>query len=57
MKENEINNVLLIGGGVIPSEDIDELKKEGVAEIFGPGTSTKKINQFIKDWNVKNPRD
>ncbi|MEA3501020.1 MAG: cobalamin B12-binding domain-containing protein [Candidatus Marinimicrobia bacterium] len=56
-KDNEINDVLLIGGGVIPSKDIKELKENGVTEIFGPGTSTKKINQFINDWFVKNPRD
>lgn len=57
MKENEIEDVLLIGGGVIPGEDIGELKKLGVVEIFGPGTSTKLINNFIKDWVEKNPRD
>jgi len=57
MKDNKINDVLLIGGGVIPSEDIEKLKQEGVTEIFGPGTSTEKINQFLKDWFKNNPRD
>ncbi len=57
MKENEINDVLLIGGGVIPSDDVELLKKEGVAEIYGPGTSTKIINQYIKNWFKNNPRD
>jgi methylmalonyl-CoA mutase C-terminal domain/subunit len=38
-----------MGGGVIPQEDIDSLKQAGIAEIFGPGTSTEKIISFIKE--------
>ena len=57
MKENKMDDVLLIGGGVIPLEDAEELKRNGVAEIYGPGTSTKTINKYIKDWFKNNPRD
>ena len=39
--------VLLVGGGIIPDEDIPELKAAGMDEIFGPGTDTGKIVEFI----------
>ncbi len=43
-------DILLIGGGVIPAEDIPELKSSGVAELFTPGTPTTKIVSFIEDY-------
>ena len=49
LKENEIDNIIVIGGGVIPKEDIPELKKIGVAEIFTPGSDTRNIIEFIKE--------
>ena len=49
LEEKEINDVLIVGGGIIPDEDIPELKKTGVAEIFGPGTRTDQIVQFIQE--------
>jgi len=52
LKQKKLSNVLVVGGGIIPLEDIPELKKAGVAEIFGPGTSTQVIVDFIKS-NVK----
>jgi methylmalonyl-CoA mutase C-terminal domain/subunit len=52
LKQKEMQNVLVVGGGIIPEEDIPELKKAGVAAIFGPGTNTGEIVQFIKG-NVK----
>jgi methylmalonyl-CoA mutase C-terminal domain/subunit len=52
LKAKKLSNVLVVGGGIIPLEDIPELKKAGVAEIFGPGTSTEVIVDFIKS-NVK----
>lgn len=52
LKEKELGDVLVVGGGIIPEEDIPELKKAGVAAIFGPGTSTTDIVKFISD-NVK----
>jgi methylmalonyl-CoA mutase C-terminal domain/subunit len=52
LKAKKLANVLVVGGGIIPLEDIPELKKAGIAEIFGPGTSTKVIVDFIKS-NVK----
>jgi len=52
LKEKKLSNVLVVGGGIIPLEDIPELKKAGISEIFGPGTSTEVIVDFIKS-NVK----
>jgi len=49
LKENNIKDIIVIGGGVIPEEDIPELKKAGVAEIFTPGTDTRDIIKFIKE--------
>lgn len=40
-------DVLIIAGGIIPDEDIPTLKKLGVREVFGPGTSTKDIVNFV----------
>ena len=52
LKAKGLNDVLVIGGGVIPDSDIPSLKKAGVADIFTPGTPTGKIVEFIKA-NVK----
>src|SRR4030042_2009258 len=48
LREKGMNDVLVVGGGIIPDEDAVELKKSGIAEIFGPGTSTKEIVEFIQ---------
>lgn len=39
--------VLLVGGGIIPAEDVDALEKDGYARLFGPGTSTDEIANWI----------
>jgi methylmalonyl-CoA mutase C-terminal domain/subunit len=52
MKAKQMDDVLLIGGGVIPDADIPGLKAAGVAEVFTPGTPTSDIIEFIKA-NVK----
>jgi methylmalonyl-CoA mutase C-terminal domain/subunit len=39
---------LVVVGGIIPDEDIPELKKVGVAEVFQPGASTQQIVDFIR---------
>lgn len=48
LKENNIEDIVVMGGGVIPEEDIPELKRLGIAEIFTPGTDTRDIIKFIK---------
>lgn len=52
LKEKGMDNVLVIGGGVIPDADIPRLKEQGVAAVFTPGTSTTAIIDFVKA-NVK----
>ncbi|MBW1689207.1 MAG: methylmalonyl-CoA mutase [Deltaproteobacteria bacterium] len=52
LKEKGVTDVLVIGGGIIPDEDIGELKKVGIAEIFGPGTYTDDIVTYIQE-NLK----
>ncbi|UCF73142.1 MAG: cobalamin B12-binding domain-containing protein [Deltaproteobacteria bacterium] len=52
LREKGVNDVLVIGGGIIPDEDIPSLKEIGIAEIFGPGTYTDDIVRYIKD-NLK----
>ncbi|MFQ5836629.1 MAG: cobalamin B12-binding domain-containing protein [Candidatus Bathyarchaeia archaeon] len=52
LKEKGVGDVLVIGGGVIPEEDIPPLKEAGIAEIFGPGTRLEKIVKYVKE-NVR----
>ncbi len=49
MKENEMDDVLLTGGGIIPAEDMEQLKKMGAGKLFAPGTPTTEIADYIKD--------
>ena len=48
LKQNRMEDVLLIVGGIIPDQDIEALKKAGVAAVFQPGTSMEEIVQFIR---------
>jgi len=48
LRERDAEDILVIGGGVIPDKDIPVLKEAGIAEIFTPGTSTSAIVDFIK---------
>jgi len=52
LKEKQMEDVLVVGGGIIPEEDVPRLKKAGVAAVFGPGTPVDDIVCFIKK-NVK----
>ncbi len=52
MKQNKMEDVLVLVGGIIPDQDIDGLKKAGVAGIFQPGTPMDDIVKFIRE-NVK----
>lgn len=52
LKEKKMNDVLIIGGGIIPKEDVPALKKAGIAGVFGPGTPVEDIVCFIRE-NVK----
>ena len=49
LKENEVEDVLVVVGGTIPREDAEELERQGVAGIFTPGVPTSEIVEFIRD--------
>jgi len=54
MKEKEMNDVLLTGGGIIPEDDMKKLQSMGVGNLFAPGVPTSKIASYIKDWVKQN---
>lgn len=54
MKEKKMDDVLLIGGGIIPNDDAEKLLTMGVGKIFMPGTNTHDISSHIEEWVVKN---
>ena len=49
LKQEGADDKLVIGGGIIPEDDTAELKKQGIAEIFGPGTTTETIVEYVKN--------
>ena len=54
MKELELNDVLLTGGGIIPARDQEILNEMGVGRLFPPGTPTKEIADYIREWASEN---
>ncbi|MEO6444728.1 MAG: cobalamin B12-binding domain-containing protein [Gemmatimonadaceae bacterium] len=44
------DDVLITGGGIIPKEDMAMLSELGIGELFGPGTSTSALIEYIKAW-------
>lgn len=52
MKEKQMDDVLLTGGGIIPEEDIKELQNLGVGKLFTPGAPTTEIAAYIKEWTA-----
>jgi methylmalonyl-CoA mutase C-terminal domain/subunit len=53
LRSNGMDDTLVLVGGIVPQEDIDVLKRNGVSEVFLPGTSTEDIVTFLRE-NVKN---
>jgi methylmalonyl-CoA mutase C-terminal domain/subunit len=52
IEKEALEGVLVFAGGIIPEEDISSLGKMGIKKVFGPGTTTKTVVNFVKD-NVK----
>ena len=52
LKDKGVKDLLVVGGGVIPEEDIPALQAIGVKDVFGPGTSTEDIVKYVQQ-NVK----
>ncbi|GCE17869.1 cobalamin B12-binding domain-containing protein [Dictyobacter kobayashii] len=55
LKQNEVDDVLIAAGGILPDEDIPTIKNMGIKGCFGPGTSTEEIIAFVRD-NVQTER-
>jgi methylmalonyl-CoA mutase C-terminal domain/subunit len=49
-------DILVTGGGIIPKDDMDSLQKLGVGRLFGPGTTTGELVQYIKAWFAERQR-
>ena len=50
LREKGRDDALLVIGGIIPPEDVEQLESQGVAKLFGPGTSTHDIVDYITVW-------
>lgn len=56
MEEKGLNNVLLVGGGIIPKKDMEVLENKGVGKLFGPGTPVQETIDYITNWVKSNRR-
>tara|TARA_B100001250_G_scaffold24376_1_gene20329 strand:+ start:1769 stop:2173 length:405 start_codon:yes stop_codon:yes gene_type:complete len=56
MKEKGLDDVLLVGGGIIPKKDMIDLESKGVGKLFGPGTPVQETIDFITNWVQINRR-
>jgi methylmalonyl-CoA mutase C-terminal domain/subunit len=56
LEEAGRDDILVTGGGIIPKEDMDALKAQGMGKLFGPGTSTGELIAYIRDWFAERER-
>lgn len=56
LKEKGADRILLTGGGIIPKKDMESLIKQGVGRLFGPGTHTKEIVEYLEEWYAASER-
>tara|TARA_B100000925_G_scaffold102700_1_gene75488 strand:- start:2388 stop:2792 length:405 start_codon:yes stop_codon:yes gene_type:complete len=56
MEEKGLDNVLLVGGGIIPKKDMEVLENRGVGKLFGPGTPVQETIDYITNWVKSNRR-
>ena len=50
------DDILITGGGIIPKEDIEALQTRGIGKLFGPGTRTTDLIDYIKEWFAERER-
>ena len=56
MKEKGLDDILLVGGGIIPKKDMEELENLGMGKLFGPGTPVNETIEYINKWVKDNRR-
>jgi methylmalonyl-CoA mutase, C-terminal domain len=49
-------DILVTGGGIIPKEDMEELRRQGIGRLFGPGTPTSELVDYIRGWFAERER-
>ena len=54
LRENDMDDVLITGGGIIPQEDVEALQALGIGRLFGPGTATGDAAGYIQEWFLAN---
>lgn len=56
VKEKQMDDVLITGGGIIPEDEMQQLQAMGVGKLFSPGANTNDIVKYIKDWVKEHKR-
>ena len=56
MQDKGLDDVLLVGGGIIPKKDMKELERLGTGKLFGPGTPIDETLNYITNWVNENRR-
>jgi len=56
MRDSGRDDILITGGGIIPKEDMDALTAQGIGKLFGPGTPTQELIDYIRGWFAEHER-
>jgi methylmalonyl-CoA mutase C-terminal domain/subunit len=56
LRDQGREDILITGGGIIPKEDMDALRAQGVGKLFGPGTPTTDLIDYIREWFEEHER-
>jgi methylmalonyl-CoA mutase, C-terminal domain len=56
LREQGREDILITGGGILPKEDIEALQEKGIGKLFGPGTPTTDLIDYIKEWFAERQR-
>jgi methylmalonyl-CoA mutase C-terminal domain/subunit len=56
LAEQGRDDILITGGGIIPKEDMEELQAQGIGRLFGPGTPTTELIEYIRGWFTERER-
>jgi methylmalonyl-CoA mutase C-terminal domain/subunit len=56
MAEQGRDDILITGGGIIPKEDMEALQEQGIGKLFGPGTPTSALIDYIREWFAERER-